>query len=262
MKITRELSAQILALSLNVWREFFRDTLLQVLTASGIVFMMFSLILSKMAIGSPERVIQNVGFWVLGIWGLISVIFLGSNIIRQEIRCKTVYLILSRPVNRVTFLSGKFSGMLIVLIAVFSMLAISWLIILNLMSISITPQHFWALIFIFGEWVLLASFSLFFSTFTTPVLHNFFLAGITFLGHWANDLYLFAKNTEEIWLKILLKTVYYVLPNLEAFNFRAAAVYNEALPHTLLLEAAFVLLCWILTIQIAANLIFSNRKLL
>ena len=118
-----------------------------------------------------------------------------------------------------------------------------------------------ALGFIFGEWMLLAAFSLFFASFTSPLLHNFFLIGITFLGHWSNDLRLFAENTANLWLNNILMGLFYTLPNLEALNFREAALYDQMVRFSLILQGAGVLLAWSMTAFVAANLIFHKRKL-
>ena len=141
----------------------------------GTLLILVSLVFGQMAVGGRVRVIQNMGFWVIGLWGLFSVLYLGSNIISQELKHHTIYMILSRPVNRSVFLLGKFTGMLIVLFLIFLLLSLIWLGLLLLEGIDISPMHLIALGFILGEWVLLAAMSLFFASFTSPLLHNFFL---------------------------------------------------------------------------------------
>lgn len=222
MKAT--LFSQIWAMALNVWREAIRDRLLHLLVGSGILVMFSSIVFGQMAVGAQGRVIQNIGFWTLGIWGVIAVIYLGSGVVKREIQQKTIYLVLSRPMNRPTFIFGKYVGIILVLLSIFLMLSVAWLVLLQFHGIRIHLQHFIALGFIFGEWLLLAAISLFFASFTSPLLHNFFLVGITFLGHWSNDLRLFADNAQSIWLKKFLMGLYYALPNLEALNFREVAL--------------------------------------
>ncbi len=151
---------------------------------------------------------------------------------------------------------------LLVLVSVYTLLSIGWLGIMILESISLSFQHLWVMLFILSEWILLAGFSVFFASFTSSILHNFFLVGITFLGHWSNDLLLFAQNAQMIWLKKLLKTIYFILPNLEALNFREAVLYDEAIGSAILVQGAFVAIGWMLTALIAANIIFMARKLI
>jgi ABC-type transport system involved in multi-copper enzyme maturation permease subunit len=261
-KMGKMIAYQVRAISLNVWRESVRDRLLHLLAASGILLIFSALVLGEMAIGERQRVIQNCGLFVIGLWGLVTVIYTGSNILKREIRQKTIYMVLSRPVTRPVFLIGKFFGSVSVLFSLFCVLAAAWLILLQLFSVPLRWTHLISLAFIFGEWVLLAALSLFFASFTSPILHNFFLIGLTFLGHWSNDLYIFSENTHSQGLKILLKCIFYILPNLEALNFREAALYNLTVSNALLAEGAIVLLGWTLSALFAANLIFMKRKLI
>ncbi|MGE0086986.1 MAG: ABC transporter permease [Desulfococcaceae bacterium] len=254
--------SQIRSLSLNVWREAVRDRLVHLLAGSGIFLMIFSLVLGRMAVGGGDRVLQSSGFWIMGIWGLLAVLYLGSGIIRNEISRKTVYLILSRPVSRPVFLAGKFIGMLMVLFSAFVILASAWLILMNMAGIKTGWLHFGALLFIFGEWILMAAVSLCFASFTSPLLHNFFLTGISFLGHWSNDLRIYSENVNDVIFRYILKGLYYLLPNLEALNFREAVLYAQPLDVSVMTAGAGVLLCWMLVFLISANLIFVNRKLI
>ena len=253
---------QIKALAVAVWKESTRDRAFLSLSASGILLLFFSIILGRMAVGGYDRVIQNMGMWVLGTWGLISAAYIGANLIRNEFQRQTAYLILSRPVTRTVFLLGKFMGMVAVVTVIFLVLSLVWIVIMNGKSVPVTTNHIIAMAFIWGEWILLAAFSLFFASFTSPVMQVFFLTGISFLGHWARDLKILAEQMESPAVRMLLEGIYYVLPNLEAVNFREAALYNETITAALAWQAAGVLAGWILTALIAADLIFSRRKLL
>lgn len=255
-------ASQIRALALNIWLEALRDRVVIILAGSGLLMLLASMILGRMAVGGPDRVIQSMGFWVLGMWGLLAMLYLGAGIVRREFQQKTVYLILSRPVHRATFLLGKFSGISLVLATLFVVLALFFGMLLALSSITIQTQHAWAIAFIFGEWILLASLSLFFASFTSPILHNFFLVGFTFLGHWSGDLRIFAENVEEPFLKNFLLGLHYGLPNLEILNFRKEALFDLPIPPDVILQGMVVLFFWILTLLVTANVIFSRRRIL
>jgi len=254
--------SQILALAVNVRREAARDRMLLILTTFGILMFLISMVLGQMAIGGSQRIVQSTGFWILGVWGLVIVLYLGSNIVRQEIQRKTVYLVLARPVHRITFLLGKFTGMLIVLSAAFVLLSLAWIVVLKISAVQITALHIWAMGFIFGEWILLSAFSLFFATFTSPLLHNFFLVGVAFLGHWSQVMRALVENVPSAGAKLLFNLIYHLLPNLEALNFRTAALYQEPVEAVIFINAFVVLLLWIISALIGANLIFMRRRLL
>lgn len=260
--MNRIVLSQIQALALNVWLESVRDKVLQLMAVLGLSFLIFTLVLGEMAVGGRLRVLQTAGFWIIGIWGIFTIIYLGSGILKNEIQRKTVYLILSRPVHRSVFLFGKFTGILLVLSSLFFILSLSWLILLWGNNVEVIYQHFIALFFIFGEWTLLTALSIFFASFTSPLLHNFFIIGIAFLGHWSKDLLIFSGNTENPFLEIVLKAIYYLIPNLDAVNFRSAALYNIAIDLSLIVEGVGVLLGWIAVALVGANIIFVKRKLL
>lgn len=253
---------QIRAMALNVWLEAFRDRLLHVLVGGGVALLFFSLSLGEMFVGERDRILQSFGFWMLGIWGLVAVMYLGSGILKREFQQKTIYLVLSRPVGRSTFLLGKYSGMVLVLLTAFLLLTLLWLPLLKGANVDVRSQHLWAMVFIFLEWALLAGMSLFFASFTSPILHNFFLVGITFLGHWSRDIDMFAQNAESFLIRAVLKALYFVLPNLEALNFREAALYGDPLSASLLMEGGGVFAGWILLFLFGGAIIFKKRRLL
>lgn len=258
----RNFSRKIWAISLNVLRENARDRMIHVLVGSGVVLLCFSLYLGEMFVGGRDRILQSFGFWLMGIWGLAAVLYMGSGILKREIQLKTVYLVLSRPISRQVFILGKFVGVLLVLGCCFGLICVFWIVLLFLSGVHPNTQHFVALFFIFGEWLLIGSLSLFFASFTSPMLHNFFLVGVVFLGHWSRDIYIFSQNVESEFSRILLTGLYHLLPNLEALNFRSEAIYGQGISVRLMVEGVGVIGFWIATFLAAACIIFSRRRLL
>jgi len=247
--------------SLNIWRESLRDRALIILTLSGLSMIVFSIVLGGMAVGGMSRVIQSMGFWVLGMWGLISSIYLGGSIILREIKEKTIYLVLSRPISRLSFLIGKFIGILMVMATSYSILVCVWLIVAVGCGVDLNVVHYWVLIFIFSEWVLLAAVSIFFACFTTPLLHAMIMVGFYFIGHLSNILRIYAANSDVLLMKGFLKCMYFVIPNLEALNFRSEAIYNENVPFDLLLGCVGVLGLWVTLFLIAGVTVFNARRI-
>lgn len=89
----------------------------------GISFIAFLLFASNLVITSLfafelGKVMIDVAFAALTLAGLSIIFFLGINILSQDIHNKTVYMILSRPVNRGQYIIGKFGGLVLVLITV------------------------------------------------------------------------------------------------------------------------------------------------
>lgn len=258
----RKVIIQIMTLSFNIVRENMRNKTFLTLLFFGIILFVVSDILGNMSIGDKKRVVQNMGFWIMGTWGLISAIFLGTQVIRQEIAQKTIYIILSRPVSRTNFLIGKFCGIVLVMLILFFLLSSAFSIQLLMAGKPLTGPFFMTLFFIFSEWIVLASFSISFAVMTSPLLHGFILTSIFFLGHWSKYLYIYSVNTSEFFLKKTLVFLYYILPNLEALNYRGAALYNEPIELNLMIKSALLSASWSITALLVAILIFRSRRLL
>lgn len=253
---------QIVAIAIHLFIETLRNRIFISMIAMGATMFFVSQILGIMAIGGKDRILQSAGFWIIGIWGLLSSLVLGLNIIQQEIKMKTLYTILSRPVNRTVFILGKFTGMVSVMSCLFVLLVLIWSVQLWIAGIQLTTNHFIALGFIFSEWIILASFSLLFASFTSSVLQAFFLTAIYYLGHWSNSLYLFAKNTDNDLLNRGLTIIYYLFPNLESINFRNAAFYGETISLNVAFQGGMVAIFWSITTLLAAILIFNSKRML
>ncbi len=239
-----------------------RSHLFSGLMAGGILLFSAIYLLGFLVTGARGHTLQTGGFWALGLWGVVSATALGINLIDQEIKLKTHYMVLSRPVNRTRFVLGKYVGMFTVTTLLFcGMAAAGWLLIV-LGPVELTMNHGIALGFIFVEWLVLAGFSLFFACFTTPVLHCVFMVGLYYLGHWSNAIRLFADRMDGAGLKQALLTLYYLFPNLEVFNFRGAALYATPVDPSDLIYAASLGAGWSLVMLGLSMMIFHRRRIL
>lgn len=255
------LIGQITAIARITFTESRRNKGVLILVVSGLCLLCAGLVLSSMAVGDHKRVILHTGFWVIGIYGLISNLFLGLNSIYGDLVKKIVYMIFSRPVKRWTFVVGKFFGMVWVCFGVYAGLAVGFTSLLLLTGTAVTENTIIALSFLFVEWCLLAGFSVLFASFTSPLLHAFFLTMIYFIGHWTNYLYAYASNAESAMQKTLLLMVYYTFPNLEALNYRTFVFQDKPIDGGIMLTSLLTALLWLLSALFASGLIFSHRDL-
>ncbi len=254
------ISYQIIAVSISVWREATRDRGIYTLILSGLFLLLASQMLGVMAVINAKRIIQTMGMWVLGIGGLVSIYYLGANFI-NAIHNQSIIMVLCRPVSRSTIILGRYLGMVLTLTTIAVVLFSAWLLLLGANTISITQSHLCAILFIYLEWLLLSSISLMFATFTNTILHSIFITMFMIFGHLNRDIYVFSENTDHFFLKWLLKSLYYCLPNLELINFRKAALYGASVSGDLLLQGGTLVLLWSMVFLFAACLIFHFKKI-
>ncbi|MFH1156302.1 MAG: hypothetical protein V1793_21050 [Pseudomonadota bacterium] len=238
-----------------------RDRVLHVLAGIGIVTMVFAVFLGNVSIGGNNRVVVSMSFWVLGILGLVGAVYLGAQLIREEKKDKILYLIFSRPIKRHVYLYGKCISLVFTLFFLYIPLVLFMIVLMYLLSLPLNSGFFIAWAFIFGEWIILCSFSLFFASFTSPLLHVVFTSGIYFFGHWSGDLIILNKNLTSDFLKICIQTLYYSIPNLEVINFRSFALYDKVITSSMIFQGVGLIILWTCTAMIAAQIIFLRRTL-
>ena len=109
------------------------------------------------------------------------------------------------------------------------------------------------------EMAVVASFSLVFSSFTTPFLSMLFTLSFYVIGHLTATIkgVLFLVKVEVI--KKFLLAVFYVFPNLERFNLRNQIVYGIDIPAKYLVLSIVYALLLTLAFTLLAIVIFEKR---
>jgi hypothetical protein len=83
--------------------------------------------------------------------------------------------------------------------------------------------------------------------------------GLYFLGHASRDLYKMATNAKSDGIKLVGKTLYYLIPNFDRLDFKAQATYAEAVPTSDLVSAAIYAIGYTIAVTVAAAIVFERR---
>jgi len=140
----------------------------------------------------------------------------------NEIERRTIYTILSKPVQRWQFLLGKYLGavlallLMIALMTVF-MVALFWVFqkppAEKVAEVATQPFMYWM------EMSLLSAVGMFFSTFIAPLVNFFLTIGMWLVGTVLNPLYdTLAKNGQNGVMKGIAQIVTNVLPNFANYD--------------------------------------------
>ena len=96
---------------------------------------------------------------------------------------------------------------------------------------------------IYMELVLLTCLASLFSTFTTPVLSAIFTLSLFLVGHLTNYLYVLGEQSKADAVRWGSRFLFYLLPNLENFNWKNEVAYGGLKSFSLLGWAAGYLVC-------------------
>lgn len=220
------------------------------------------------------KVAADLSLATISFSGLLIVLFIGINLLAKDIDKRTIYMVISRPISRAQYIVGKFLGL--------SMLIVTAVIFLGLLStlpvyfagksyenthvIFKWAPYFTAIVFIAMKLILMTALTVFFSSFTST---SFISLVLTIAS------YLIGSTTEAVKglletkmegvdispaIALLIKTVYYIFPNLAAFDMKQQAAYGLPMPEGYLsaVPAYWFLYCAILIS--AAALIMRRRE--
>jgi ABC-type transport system involved in multi-copper enzyme maturation permease subunit len=92
--------------------EIFKSRIIINIFLLGLFLTLFTYVASEFTFGVPQRVALDFGFGTLSLTSIGVSLFLGVGLLSKEIENRTVYMVLSRPVSRTSFLAGRILGML------------------------------------------------------------------------------------------------------------------------------------------------------
>lgn len=252
---------KVLAIGLNTFKESIRDKVFYSLLFFAVMLILFSIVLGKLTIGDPMKIIKDFGLGSISIAGTLIAIFVGIGMVYKEMEKRTIYTILSKPLARWQFLMGKYLGLsltILVEVAVMSILLFALCFVYE----QIVPWLLLtAIVPIYIEILVILAFAIFFSAFSSPFLSGMFTLAIFIIGHFTQDLRLLAQASEDTVFKALADGAYYILPNLERLNYKTRVVHELAIPVQELGLSVVYAVSYIAVVLTAAVFIFENKDI-
>lgn len=250
---------KIYSIALNTFREAVRDRILYLLLIFSLLMIICARIISLLTIGSEEKIVKDLGLSAINIFSVLIAIFVGVGLVFKEIEKKTIYTIVSKPIERYQFIAGKYLGLImtilinmVVMTAVFYIvLAIQGYLDLNLGK---------AIFLTFFEILIITAISVLFSSFSTPILSSVFTVSIYVIGHLSWSFLLLKNYLKTVSGRALCDVLYYVVPNLEYFNVRGDLVNKIPVAGEYILFAAGYGIGWSLILVTLASIIFQKRN--
>src|SRR6184192_883022 len=105
------MSARIVHIASNTFREAVRDRVLYNLIAFALLMSGAAVLIGQISIDIERLVVINLGLTAISLFGIVIAIFIGIGLVSKEIDKRTLYTVLSRPVRRWEFIAGKFFGL-------------------------------------------------------------------------------------------------------------------------------------------------------
>jgi ABC-type transport system involved in multi-copper enzyme maturation permease subunit len=252
----------LFAVAVSVFRESVRDRVFYNLLLFAVLLVGATFLIGQLTAGQDVKIIKDLGLAATSIFGLFIAVFIGIGLVWKEVERRSVYSLLSKPVQRYQLVVGKYLGLVLTLAVNVLVMAIALQLLLMAVSGRLmmpNPGMAKAFLLIFVQLMLVTAIALFFSTFSSPMLSAVLTFGLYVIGHFNADLKNFEAVVESRPAAWLARTLYYLLPNLAPFDVKALAVHNQPIPGGFVALTIGYAVLYIAALLVAGCLVFSRR---
>ncbi len=208
----------VLSIARSTWWRHAKSKALYLLWILLIVLIATADRYDVLSLGRARVLMIDLGLALLAVVGAGSVLILGFEVPR-ELRQKIAENLLSKPVGRDQYLTGKFLGTLAFALGNVLFIAVGFAIVIAVTRGQFSPPLLLALVGIIGTVVVLAAAGALFGAFLgeVPAVIATFL--VFWLGHSTQAIAKMADATGGA-ARVVLRAVYGLLPNLNLLNTR------------------------------------------
>ena len=286
------LAVVVWAIGRNTLTDLVRQKVFYFLLIFALLVIGNSAFIAKLSFQEQFQMLKDISLGAMSVFSALLAILATANFLPKDMEDRTIYTILAKPVPRHCYLLGKLCGILALLaIAILLMsglfLAVLWLgenaalaetraqfasaspEDLALAIKEVTASTFNAnllpgILVIFIKAALLASLTLFISTFATSSIFTILMAvALYFIGHLqatAREYWLSGVNVEW-WSRLLTAIVALLFPDLQAFNLTDDIIAGTAISLKLFLGTAALGGIYIAVYFALSAFVFSGREL-
>ncbi|MBU1220661.1 ABC transporter permease [Myxococcota bacterium] len=259
----------ILSISINTFREAIRNKIFYALAFFALLIIVTGHFFADISLHNEKRVLWDIGSGLISFFALALSIFTSASIIHKEIDKKTIYLVLSKPVERWKFIAGKTLGLLATVYSVITAMLLIFIVEMLLTGVSPGVNIFKAFILIMGEVLLVVSVSILFSSFSSPFITGMMTIGAVFIGRMLPDLkqILFMKYEHDFWRNLaesllqVFPQLYLFIPNGHDFNGYHVSITTDFVTWGFIGWSMVYTLTYSCVILAIASLILSKRDL-
>ena len=220
----------ILAIARNTFNEAIRDRILYLFVGFAIVLIVSSKLFSMLTVGDETKIIKDLGLGAIQFFSMLIAVMMSVMLISREIESRTAFNILAKPVRRGSFILGKYFGLLAVVAANIALLAGALFALVALYLGELDLTIFIGAAMTLLEMAVLCAFAVLFAMVTKPILGSVLTFAVYVVGHMTESIWLLTDRLRDEVTGWLVAIAYYVLPNLERFNFKTELVHGLPFP--------------------------------
>lgn len=218
----------VFVIAQNTAREAIRNKVLYSIVFFAFLMVGISAVFGAASIGDEAKFIKDFSLVSISLFGVITTVTLGVNLLHKELGRKTILNILSKPVARWQFLVGKYLGLLATLTMLIGVMSAALIGFLWVMQ----GHPDWTLLLATGstllELAILLAVALFWSSVVvTPSLAGLFTVATFIAGRSSGYLHYFMTPDSPPAMQAAMSALYVLLPHLDRFWIADQIVYHQ-----------------------------------
>ena len=249
--------SRVFSVGLFTFRELIRSKLLFVWVISVVILCVLSFLLSILSFGSVLEIFMDLGLTGMEISGILVLLLSLIVTYNTEMDQKAIFLHLAKPLTRGEYLLGRilgFFGVISIIGGGMGLVVVG--LVVGVGGGQVPPLFFQCVVFILLELFVLTVVGLTYQMIATSMVGMFlYVFSTIFLGHCVGIVTWLLNQQLAHWLKILLRVVFYLLPNMEIFNLKdriydpnlvlGAAQWEEVLLYAFAYSFVVFLVGWV-----------------
>lgn len=248
-------------ISLYTFKQLLKSRILLITSLIGLLLVLITYVATEFTYGVPQKVAIDFGLGMLSISTIGISIFMGANLLPSEIDSRTVYMVISRPVPRWAFISGKLLGLLGILIINMTVLSSMTLLSSYFLGGQINQLILLAILFNFLECILLLLLVVFFSLFMNVVLSSVISFLILVLGHGITEARGALFTQSRSYLEVALDLYHFFLPGFYKLNLKDFVIYDQSIGTDYIINSFLYGLFYSGFLFCIINFIFNRKNL-
>jgi Cu-processing system permease protein len=252
---------RIAVIAANVFKEVFRERVLYLVPLFAGLLLLAVYVLSEISAGTVNKIALDLGLAMIGVFGLLVAVFVGTSQINKEIEKRTALVLIAKPISRAEFIAGKHLGLAAILAVLVALMTGIFLITLSLRQVT----YPWGslLISVLFQWLelaLIASVAMLFGSFTSSLIATVLTFGVYLMGHNSQNLVTLSKSIDNVSLKRMIEGIYLIFPDLSRLDLKNEAVYGILPNPSAIGSSALYGVVYIVLMLAISTWIFSRRE--
>ena len=259
--ISRSMMA-VSAIATNTFRETVRDRILYAIVVFALLATLSGLLFGSLSVDQDVRVLEDLGLFTITIFGGLISVFVGTNIVFKEIDRRTIFLIVTKPINRWEFVTGKFLGLaMCTFVTNFAMgVFLLGVVAFQTGNFNASLPMLYSLSLIYVELLLVIAMAIFFSTFATPLMSMVFTLSLWVTAHLGSSLLALGKLSTSALVQFTSSLIYYCMPDLATLTLMRGDILDGRYPNLSFLGYILAYVVAYCALLLTCSTLITERK--